>query len=131
VDCGVTEGRSDFAGELILYPSLLLRLEGLPGQRHKSWYLPSERNRTMQTAKLFKNGRSQAVRLPAEFRFEGDEVLIRRDPLTGDVILSPRNKKLEEWLKLRDKLLPLIPQEDLDALDNLRDPGPPTERDWP
>jgi len=47
----------------------------------------------VQTAKLFKNGRSQAVRLPAEFRFEGDEVLIRRDPVTGDVILSPRNKK--------------------------------------
>jgi antitoxin VapB len=85
----------------------------------------------VQTAKLFKNGRSQAVRLPAEFRFEGDEVLIRRDPVTGDVILSQRNKKFEEWLKLRDKLLPLIPQEDLDALDNLRDPGPPAERDWP
>lgn len=85
----------------------------------------------MQTAKLFKNGRSQAVRLPAEFRFEGDEVLIRRDPVTGDVILSPRNRKFEEWLKLRDKLLPLIPQEDLDALDNLRDSGPPAERDWP
>ena len=33
-----------------------------------------------QTAKLFMNGRSQAVRLPAEFRFEGDEVEIRRDP---------------------------------------------------
>lgn len=85
----------------------------------------------MQTAKLFKNGRSQAVRLPAEFRFEGDEVLIRRDPVTGDVILSPRNKKFEAWLKLRDKLLPLIPQEDLEALDNLRDSGPPVERDWP
>jgi antitoxin VapB len=85
----------------------------------------------MQTAKIFKNGRSQAVRLPAEFRFEGDEVSIRRDPVTGDVILSPRNKKFEEWLKLRDKLLPLIPQEDLDALDNLRDPGPAVERDWP
>lgn len=85
----------------------------------------------MQTAKLFKNGRSQAVRLPAEFRFEGDEVLIRRDPDTGDVILSPRSRKFEEWLKLRDKLLPLIPQEDFDALDNLRDPGPPVERDWP
>jgi antitoxin VapB len=85
----------------------------------------------MQTAKLFKNGRSQAVRLPAEFRFEGDEVLIRRDQDTGDVILSPRNRKFEEWLKLRDKLLPLIPPEDLDALDNLRDPGPPAERDWP
>lgn len=85
----------------------------------------------MQTAKIFKNGRSQAVRLPAEFRFEGDEVSIRRDPVTGDVILSPRNKKFEEWLKLRDKLLPLIPQEDLDALDNLRDPGTAVERDWP
>jgi antitoxin VapB len=41
-----------------------------------------------QTAKLFKNGRSQAVRLPAEFRFDATEVFIRRDPLTGDVILS-------------------------------------------
>ncbi|MEJ1959135.1 MAG: hypothetical protein WDM70_06490 [Nitrosomonadales bacterium] len=28
-------------------------------------------------------------------------------------------------IKLRDRLLPLIPQEDLDALDNLRDPAPP------
>ena len=43
-----------------------------------------------QTAKLFMNGRSQAVRLPAEFRFDTTEVFIRRDPLTGDVILSRR-----------------------------------------
>lgn len=42
----------------------------------------------MQTAKLFKNGRSQAVRLPAAFRFEGGRVYIRRDERTGDVILS-------------------------------------------
>ena len=85
----------------------------------------------MQTAKLFKNGRSQAVRLPAEFRFEGDEVYIRRDPVTGDVILSPRNRKFAEWLKLRDELLAGISEEELSALDNLRDPGPPVERDWP
>jgi antitoxin VapB len=85
----------------------------------------------MQTAKLFKNGRSQAVRLPAEYRFEGDEVLIRRDPVTGDIILSPRNKKFEDWVKLRDRLLPRIPQEDLAALDNLRDTSPQAERDWP
>lgn len=39
-------------------------------------------------AKLFKNGSSQAVRLPAEFRFEGSEVYLSRDNLTGDVILS-------------------------------------------
>ena len=46
----------------------------------------------MNTAKLFKNGRSQAVRLPKEFRFEAgtEEVLIRK---FGDVImLVPRNK---------------------------------------
>jgi antitoxin VapB len=41
-----------------------------------------------RTAKLFRNGRSQAVRLPAEFRFEGPEVFIRRDETTGDVVLS-------------------------------------------
>ena len=43
-----------------------------------------------QTAKLFTNGRSQAVRLPAAYRFEGTEVFIRRDSETGDVILSSK-----------------------------------------
>jgi antitoxin VapB len=47
-----------------------------------------------KTAKLFTTGRSQAVRLPAEFRFAGSEVFIRRDPKTGDVILS---RKPESW----------------------------------
>jgi antitoxin VapB len=42
------------------------------------------------TAKLFKNGASQAVRLPAEFRFDGDEVYISRDERTKNVILSKR-----------------------------------------
>ena len=41
-----------------------------------------------QTAKPFTNGRSQAVRLPAAFRFDTKEVFIRQDPATGDVILS-------------------------------------------
>jgi antitoxin VapB len=43
-----------------------------------------------QTAKLFTTGRSQAVRLPREYRFEGTEVYIRRDSATGDVVLSRR-----------------------------------------
>jgi antitoxin VapB len=43
-----------------------------------------------QTAKLFTNGRSQAVRLPAAYRFDTQEVFIRKDPVTGDVILSRR-----------------------------------------
>ncbi len=45
-----------------------------------------------QTAKLFKTGRSQAVRLPKAFRFEGKEVFIRKEG--GCVILS---EKPESW----------------------------------
>lgn len=41
-----------------------------------------------QVAKLFTNGRSQAVRLPAACRFDTREVFIRKDAQTGDVILS-------------------------------------------
>ena len=41
-----------------------------------------------QAAKLFTNGRSQAVRLPAAYRFDGEQVFIHKDPQTGDVILS-------------------------------------------
>jgi len=41
-----------------------------------------------QVAKLFINGRSQAVRLPAAYRFDTKEVFIRQDPKTGDIILS-------------------------------------------
>lgn len=41
-----------------------------------------------QIAKIFVNGRSQAVRLPAAFRFDTKEVFIHKDPETGDVILS-------------------------------------------
>jgi antitoxin VapB len=39
-------------------------------------------------AKVFMSGRSQAVRIPAEYRFATDEVYIRRDPQSGDLILS-------------------------------------------
>jgi antitoxin VapB len=48
-----------------------------------------------QVAKLFMNGRSQAVRLPATFRFDGEEVFIRQDRETGDVILSRKPESLE------------------------------------
>jgi antitoxin VapB len=58
-------------------------------------------------AKLFRNGRSQAVRLPREFRFEGTEVCVRRDPETGDVILSPRRKSIKEFFERLDSLGPV------------------------
>lgn len=43
-----------------------------------------------RVARLFKDGPSQAVRLPAEFRLDGDEVYATRDDATGDVVLSNR-----------------------------------------
>jgi antitoxin VapB len=52
------------------------------------------------TAKLFRNGRSQAVRLPAEYRFEGSAVYIHRDPATGDVILSRRPESWQQFFDL-------------------------------
>ncbi len=49
----------------------------------------------MKTAKIFKNGRSQAVRLPKEFRFDCDEVFVHR---RGDkVILSAKEPGWDEF----------------------------------
>ena len=61
-----------------------------------------------QTAKIFTNGRSQAVRLPAAYRFEGKEVFIRRDPQTGDVILSRKPANWDEFfVALKDADVPV------------------------
>ena len=55
----------------------------------------------MKTAKLFRNGDSQAVRLPKEFRFDGEEVLIRR---IGDaVVLLPVARSWDSLLGSLDK----------------------------
>ena len=53
-----------------------------------------------RTARLFRNGRSQAVRLPSDFRFEGSAVFIRQDPTSGDVILSRRPESWESFFQL-------------------------------
>ncbi|MDR3054396.1 MAG: AbrB/MazE/SpoVT family DNA-binding domain-containing protein [Zoogloeaceae bacterium] len=55
-----------------------------------------------QVAKLFRNGASQAVRLPAQFRFQGSEVYATRDDDTGDVVLSnqPGVKAWNEFFEL-------------------------------
>ena len=42
----------------------------------------------VQKARVFRNGRSQAVRIPAQYRFQTDEVYVRRDPETGALTLS-------------------------------------------
>ncbi len=53
-------------------------------------------------AKLFLNGRSQAVRLPKEFRFEGDRVRICRTP--QGVLLQPLKSGVAEWFREIDRI---------------------------
>ena len=76
-----------------------------------------------KTAKLFRNGRSQAVRLPSEYRFEGSEVYVRRDPATGDVILSRRLESWKDLFALMDSIA--MPKDFLSD----RDDAPPQKRD--
>lgn len=54
------------------------------------------------TAKLFKNGRSQAVRLPREFRFEGDTVRVRR--AGRGVLVEPMYTDVSTWFAELDRL---------------------------
>ena len=77
-----------------------------------------------QVAKLFSNGRSQAVRLPAAYRFDTKEVFIRQDPETGDVILS---RKPADW----DGFLAALRGADvpLDFLDRNERSQPEQDRD--
>jgi antitoxin VapB len=55
----------------------------------------------MKTAKLFKNGRSQAVRLPQDFRFSGSEVFIKRQG--NAVILIPVDHPWDSLINSLDK----------------------------
>ena len=76
----------------------------------------------MSTAKIFWNGSSQAVRLPKEFRFEGQEVSIRR--CGQQVILEPIENTWD-WLDDLGDLAPTF----VEAVEDLRrEPTP--ERDW-
>ena len=53
------------------------------------------------TAKLFRNGRSQALRLPREFRFEGDRVRVRR--AGRGVLVEPMFASVVEWFAELDR----------------------------
>lgn len=89
--------------------------------------LPLPSNAT-RTAKLFRSGGSQAVRLPAEFRFDGDEVYIWRDEMTDTVVLSPRPcVSLADFLALRDELA----DSDLAQYMRAREQPPAQQREWP
>ncbi len=74
----------------------------------------------MKTAKLFQNGQSQAVRLPKEFRFEGDEVIIKRSG--NAVVLIPAN---HSW----DVLANSLGKFSADFMDNRDQPVQQTRED--
>ena len=75
-----------------------------------------------RTAKLFRNSRSQAVRLPADYRFEGSEVYVRREPATGDVIFSRRPESWKDFFELMKTIE--VPSDSLAE----RDDAPPHKR---
>jgi antitoxin VapB len=79
-----------------------------------------------KTAKIFMNGRSQAVRLPKEFRFAGGMVDISRDPVTGNVILAETAKK-KDWASF----FAMLDATEIDDPDFMldRNDSPPVERD--
>jgi len=58
----------------------------------------------LEKAKVFMSGRSQAVRIPAQYRFSSNEVYIRRDAKNGDVILSQSPASLKEILEALHQL---------------------------
>lgn len=82
--------------------------------------------------KLFRNGRSQAVRIPARYRFEGTEVEFRPGPNPGEVIMAPARKRAaptgnwDEFFRSRA----LIPPEELEGFMEDREQGE-HERDDP
>lgn len=75
----------------------------------------------MKTAKLFKNGESQAVRLPKEFRFKGTEVYLRR--VGTAVVLLPKSKSWEPLVESLAKFPPdfMNDREQPDAADRRGD----------
>lgn len=74
----------------------------------------------MKTARLFKNGESQAVRLPKEFRFQGEEVFIKR--AGNAVVLFPTARS---W----DVLLESLDHFPADFMSDREQPGETDQRD--
>lgn len=68
------------------------------------------------TAKLFMNGRSQAVRLPIKFRFNCKEVYIRKDSETGDVIISKKPESWDDFFELMETIN--VPKDFMDKREN-------------
>lgn len=77
-----------------------------------------------QIAKIFMNGRSQAVRLPKAFRISGQEVLISKKG--RNIILSPKSTAFSDLWKTFCETAPTIKGDFMKHVDDL----PPQEREW-
>ena len=75
---------------------------------------------SVQVAKLFYSGRSQAMRLPKAFRIEGSEVYIRK--VGDDLIISPKRPTWNDFFS--------TPSAFGDDFLAQRDNEPPQEREW-
>jgi antitoxin VapB len=88
--------------------------KGIAGRRNarapKQSDAEPSKHRETGTAKLFMHGRSQAVRLPKEFRFPGKEVRVRR--MGNGVLLEPMEFDVEAWFKRLDSYgdVPFMPE---------------------
>ena len=79
----------------------------------------------VEKARVFRNGRSQAVRIPAGYRFKTDEVYISRNDKTGDLTLSENKPKpsIKEVFAMLDAA-------GAGEFELERDLSPPVEREW-
>jgi antitoxin VapB len=81
-----------------------------------------------QRARVFKNGRSRAVRIPKEFEFEGDEVTVRQEEDGSLTLVPDRREKspreIVEWLRrqppLGDEDFPVVDDSDMGPLDDIK-----------
>jgi antitoxin VapB len=72
-------------------------------------------------AKIFKNGGSQAIRIPAQWRFNSDEVFVRFDESLNALVITQRHPKpLANFFALAEKLGP-IPEDEWPTLDPIPD----------
>ncbi|PSJ63404.1 antitoxin [Kumtagia ephedrae] len=84
--------------------------------------------KTEQRARVFRNGRSRAIRIPKEFEFEGDEVTIRKEADGSLTVIPDRRerspKEIIEWLRQQPKLteddFPDIDDSDMLPLDDIK-----------
>jgi len=74
--------------------AMLKAIEAQVWHMYIHWYILTGMS---ERAKLFRNGGSQAVRLPKEYQFSSDEVFIRKEG--EDVILSPRPRDWRSYLE--------------------------------